>query len=377
LEVPNRVLSVDITSPIDIPAFSTSKIRGYAVKAHDIVAANEAFPFELKVVGCVGVGEECKNKLRQGEAIEVVENAVLPEGADAVIAIEDADQEDDTLKVFSSVAMGEGVYHRGCDIKEGSIVLKKGQVLGSSEIGVLAALGLKQVKVQKIPMIAVFSVGNEVNELSNPLAPGKTYDLNAYSLSAAVMECGAKPVYFGVVSNETEKLTRVLNAALSSSDLVIASGSESTLAEVLDGIAKPGLVVNGAALKPGKTLAAAFVEGKPVFCLPSNPSAALLMYQLFARTLVQRLGGRPASSLKTIIAVAGAKMFGARGSRTFHLVKLEFDEKCRLIAQPVTVSGVSALVEADGFVEIAENEQLIEADSEVAVLLFKGLAGKT
>jgi len=93
--------------------------------------------------------------------------------------------------------------------------------LGSSEIGVLAALGLKQVKVQKIPIIAVFSVGSEVNELSKPPAHGKTYDLNGYSLSTAVMECGAKPVYFGVVDNDESELTRVLKAALASSELAV------------------------------------------------------------------------------------------------------------------------------------------------------------
>jgi len=158
--------------------------------------------------------------------------------------------------------------------------------------------------------------------------------------------------------------------------LVIAIGCESTVAEVLDGLSKSGLVVNGVAVKPGKNFAAAVIEGKLVFCLPSNPSAALLMYQLFIRTLVQRLGGRPSSGLKTVAAFAGAKLFSAKGSRTFQLVKLEFDEQCRLIAQPINSSGVSALVEADGFVEIAENEQFVEVDCGVAVLLFRGLAGK-
>jgi len=376
LEAANRVLAEDVASPIDIPGFNSSKVNGYAVRAQDTAAADEEAPVGLRVVGCVGVGETCKTQLQTGEAVEVSADAVLPEGADSVIALEDADQEDDTLKVFSPVTVGEGVYQRGCDVKAGSMVLEKGQVLGSSEIGVLAALGLKQVKVQKIPIIAVFSVGSEINELSKPLAPGKTYDLNAYSLSTAVMECGAKPVYFGAVANDKAAVTRVLKAALASSDLVVACGGESVVTEALEEMGKPNLVVNGVAMKPGKTFAAAFVEGKPVFCLPSNPSAALLTFQLFARTLVQRLGGRPPSGLKTIVAFAGAKMFSAKGSRTFQLVKLEFDEQCRLIAQPVNAVGVSALVKADGFVEIAENEQFVEVDSEVAVLLFRGLAGK-
>jgi molybdopterin molybdotransferase len=376
LEASNRVLSADVVSPIDIPSFNTATVSGYAVRAQDTLEADEETPLSFKVSDVVTVGEQPKAVIAQGEAVEVALGAVLPQGADAVIDVTDAEREDDTLLVYGAVAAGEGVHKLGSDIKQGSVVLKKGQLLGSSEIGVLASLGFTQIKVLKIPMVAVLSVGSEVCELGKTLSPGQTYDMNAYALSTAVMECGAKPVYFGAAPNDPATLTRVLKAALTSSDLVVVSGGESTVAEILDVLGKPGLVVNGIAVKPGKTFAAAYIEGKPVFCLPNNPSAALLMFQLFARSLVQRLAGRPFSGLKVVSAFAGSKMFSAKGSRTFVTVKLTFDEQCRLIADPVQASGVSALVEADGFVEIAENEQFVEVDSEVAVLLFRGLAAK-
>jgi molybdopterin molybdotransferase len=378
LEAYNRVLSADIASPIDIPSFAASKVNGYALKAEDTSKSSEENATALKVVDSIGVAEIPKASILEGEVVEVAAGAVLPEGADAVIAFEDAQRIDDELQVYGAALAGENMVQKGSDIQKDSVVLGKGQVLGASEIGVLAALGFKQVKVLKIPIVAVFSVGNEVNELGKPLAPGKMFDLNAYSLSTAIMECGAKAVYFGAIPNESASLMRVLKAALASSDMVIACGGESEVAEVAEVLGKSPLVVNAVAVKPGKTTAAAFIDGKPVFCLPSNPSAALLMYHLFARTLVQRLAGRSSSNLKTVPAFAGSKMFSAKSSRTFQLVRLEFDEQCRLIAQPVqSVGAVSALVEADGFVEIAENEQFVDIDQEVPVLLYRGLAGKT
>jgi molybdopterin biosynthesis enzyme len=377
LEAANRTLSVDVASPIDIPGFSVSRVNGYAVKAADVASATDEAPVSLKVVGCIGVGETPQATLSDGEAVEVAVGAVLPEGADAVVAAEDAERTDDELQVYAALSSGENSGMKGSDIQKGSVVLQKGQVLGSSEIGVLAALGLKQLKVQKIPMVAVFTIGEEFSELSKPLTPGKTYDLTSYCISTAVMECGAKPVYFGALPSDSVALVEVLRAALASSDMVITCGKEQVVAEAADIIAKDSTVVCGVAVKPGKNFSAAFVEGKPVLCLPSSPSAALLMYHLFARTLVQRLAGRPPSALKTVAAFAGTKMFSAKGSRNFQLVKLEFDERCRLIAQPVQASGeVSALAEADGFVVLAENEQYIDADDEVAVLLYRGLAGK-
>ncbi len=376
LEAANRVLALDIVSLIDIPAYSTAKVNGYALKVTDTADASEENPVALKVVGCIGADDIPAVPIKAGEAVEVMAGAVLPEGVDVVVAVEDTNRVDNELQIYSVANACENLLGKGSDIKKGTVVLQKGQVLGSSEIGVLSALGYTQVKVQKIPMVAVFSVGSDVNELGKPLALGKMYDLNAYCICTAVMECGAKPVYMGAVAGG-KRLVDVLKAALASCDVVIACGSESFVAEAAETLSKDAVVVNGIAVKPGKTFAAAFVAGKPVFCLPSNPSACLLMYQLFARTVVQRLAGRPPAGLKAVHASAGAKMFGAKGSRSFQLVTLEFDEQCRLIAQPISSAGaVSGLAEADGFVQLGENEQYVEVDQEVAVLLYRGLAGK-
>jgi molybdopterin biosynthesis enzyme len=376
LEAYNRVLGIDVISPLDIPGFTTVAVQGYALRAGDTVAATEDNPAIFKVEGTAAAGEQPKFILSSGEAVEVSAGAILPQGADVVIAVQDGKRDDDILQVYSAVSQGENMHRQGSDIQKGTIVLRKGHVLGSAEIGVLAALGFTYVTVLKFPIVAVFSVGTEVSELGKTLLPGKTFDAATYSICTTVMECGAKPVCLGVVSDDREAITRMLLAATTSADMVVVCSSID-ITEIADSVGKPGVVVNGVAVKPGRQIAVTFIGEKPVFIIPSNPLVALLMFQLFARSLVQRLGGRPVSGLKAVTAYAGSRMFSARGSRTYVLVQLSFDEKYRLIADPLEAAGaITALSGADGFVEIPENKQYIDVDREVIVILFRGSAGK-
>ena len=377
LEAYNRVVGFDVVSPIDLPSFDTSIVNGYAVNASDTLGAEEEQPVKLRIIGYIGSGESSKIKLSKGEAVEIAINALIPEGADAVVSIDDCKLEDDNLQVYAAVNSNANLRRIGSDVKKGTVAVNKGQVLGPSEIGILAALGLKQVKVQKIPVVAVLSVGNTVSELSKALTAGKSYDLNAYVLCTAVIDCGGKPVYFGVVSERKDVVTRILKTAIDSADMVIACSDVPSVLEFADLIGKPGIIVNGVAIKPGKSVAIAYVGEKPLFLLPNNPLAALLTYNLFARSIVQRLAGRPISALRTVVAFAGSKIFSAKGSRTFVMVKLEFDRSCRLIAEPIEAAGpVSSLAETYGFVEIGENEQFVDLDKEVVVTLLRGVADR-
>jgi molybdenum cofactor synthesis domain-containing protein len=383
LEAYNRVLAEDVVSTLDIPPFSRSTVDGYAVKAEDTLGADENQPVTLEIGGVVSVGEQPRVQVGKGEAVEIVTGALIPEGTDAVVMVEDIEQQDSELHVFSPVKANENIMKRGSDIKIGEAVLKKGQLLGSSEIGVLAALGLTKVNVSKIPMVAVLSTGDEVSEAGKPLPPGKIYDINAYSISTAVAESGGKPVYFGVVADDKEALSKALHTALASADMVITSGGVSVgprdyTPQIVDSLGKPGIIVYGIAVKPGKPTTIGFVDDKPVFSLPGHPTSALLIFYLLARPLIQQLAGRPVAPMKMVRAAAGCRMFSAKGRRTFVMVRLMFDKSCRLIAEPVEsgASGaITTLTKADGFVEIPENEQFVDADQEVVVFLFRNVPG--
>ena len=225
---------------------------------------------------------------------------------------------------------------KGADIKTGETVLEVGEVLGSRQVGVLAALGLAKIRVFKVPRVAVLSTGGEVTEPGKKLPAGKIYDINAYSLCAAVSEAGAEPVYMGVVPDEREVLRGVLERALEAADVVVTSGGVSVgpldiIPETVGSLGKPGLVFSGIALKPGKPVTVGLVGEKPVFSFPGHPTSALLTFMLFARPVLQVMCGKEPSELMGVEAVAGSRMFTAKGRRTFVMVRVRREGE-RLVA---------------------------------------------
>ena len=379
LEAYNRVLAEDSKSTLDIPPFSRSTVDGYAVKAQDTFGADENQPAKLKVCGMVSIGETPKVSVANGEAAEIVTGAPIPEGADAVVMVEDTQREDDDLDVFGSVTQNENVMKKGTDIKNGETVLKAGRVLGSREIGVLAALGMAKVSVYVVPTVAVLSTGGEVTEPGKPLPPGKIYDINAYSLCTAVRESGGKPLYAGVVPDEKEELRKALEQALASADMVLTSGGVSVgpkdiIPATVDSLGEPGVFISGIALKPGKPATVALIGKKPIFSFPGHPTSALLNFYLLARPVIQVMAGKSAKEMPSIKAVADRRMFSAKGRRTFIMVTLILDEVKGVVAEPVETGAsgaITTLAKADGFVEIPENQQFIDADEEVRVWLLK------
>jgi putative molybdopterin biosynthesis protein len=381
LDAYNRVLKENAVSTLDIPPFNRSTVDGFAVKAEDTFGAEENQPAKLTVRGTVKIGEPPKIRLVKGEAAEIVTGAPLPEGADAVVMVEDTDREAAELRVYRAVTKDGNVMKRGTDIQKGETALKAGQVLGASEIGVLAALGLTKAKVFKVPMIAVLSTGGEITEPGKQLLAGKIYDINAYSLSTAVRESGGKPVYLGVVPDDKAALRKALEHSLASADMVLTSGGVSVgphdlTPQIVDSLGKPGVLVSGIAVKPGKPTTIALIRKKPVFALPGHPTSALLIFHLFARPVIQLMSGKPAVEAKTVKALAAKRMFQAKGRRTFVMVKLKCAKSGRLVAEPVETGAsgaITTLAKADGFVEIPADQQFVDADEEVTVGLLKGV----
>jgi putative molybdopterin biosynthesis protein len=379
LEAYNRVLKENVISTIDVPAFNRSTVDGYAVKAEDTFNADENQPITLNISGIALTGEQPKNVLANGEAIEIVTGAPIPEGANAVIMLEDTERVDSQLQIYTAIAPYMNIMKKGSDIKTGETILHARQTLGAPEIGTLAALGLTKVRCFKPPIIAILSIGNEITETGKTLIPGKIFDINTYSLSTAIIECGAKPIIFGIVPDDKNALRKTLITAISSADAVITSGGVSIgpydyTPQIVDSLGKPGVVISGIAVKPGKPTTIAFIQNKPIFSLPGNPAAALLMFHILVRPTIFHICGKAPHETRTIRAFAGAKLFSAKGRRTFITVKLALDiEKERLIAEPITeASGaITTLTKADGFIEIPENQQYINKDEEITVKLFR------
>ncbi|MEM0313686.1 MAG: molybdopterin-binding protein [Candidatus Bathyarchaeia archaeon] len=378
LEAFNRVLAEDVVAPLDIPPFNRSIVDGYAVRSEDTYGAEENKPVRLKFIGLVNVGEMPMTSVKPGTAMEIMTGAPMPEGADAVVMAEEAERKGEEVYIYNAVAKDENVMKAGSDIKRGEAVLFAGQLLGAREIGGLAAIGLDRVKVYRMPVVAVLSTGAEVTEPGKPLSPAKIYDINAYSLSAAVTECGGKPFYLGVYQDDPSEIENALKKALETADVVLTSGGVSVgpkdvLPKTLSLLGKPGLIICGIATKPGKPTSVASVNGKPVFSLPGHPTSALLIFNLLVRPFIERLAGRSPTESPKVKARASTRMFSAKGRRTYVTVKLKRDESDRLWAEPVSTGqsgAITTLLRADGYVEIPENQQFIDAGEEIQVSLF-------
>src|SRR4030067_3188720 len=226
------------------------------------------------------------------------------------------------MRSFGAFTRHENGLIMVSDIIKEETVLRAGQTLGSREIGVLAALGMARRKVFVVAKVAVLSSGGEVTEPGRELPPGKIYDINAYSLSAAVLESGGNPIYMGVAPDDETKLRETLKRALSCSDMIITSagvsvGPKDLMPQTVDSLGKPGVVFSGVAVKPGKPTTVALIGGKNVFSLPRHPASALLIFHLLVRLVVQRMSGRASVEPASAKAVAGARMFSAKGRRTF------------------------------------------------------------
>lgn len=382
IEACNRVLAQDVIAALNIPPFNRSTVDGYAVRAEDTFGTDENKPVKLEICGTINVGELSTMSVKSGVAAEIVTGAPIPQGANAVVMVEYTDRKGDELYVYSAVGENENIMKAGSDVRKGETVLKVGQLLGSREIGVLAALGIAKIKVYAMPKVAVFSTGGEVTEPGKRLTSGKIYDINGYALSAAVLENGGKPVFLGVFSDNKSELQAALKQALAFADLVITSGGVSVgpkdiMPQALNELGKPGVIVCGIAVKPGKPTTVASINSKLVFSLPGHPTSSLLLFHLLVRPVLQLMTGREMENTLTVKAFASKRMFPAKGRKTFVMVNLRSDKKTnRLLAEPVLegFSGaITTLAKADGFVEIAENQQFVDAGEKVTVHFFRNI----
>jgi len=379
LDATNRVLAQDVVAAQNVPSFDRSTVDGYAVKAEDTFGAAENRPVTLNFCGTVRIGELPKTTVGKNQAAEIVTGAPIPRGADAVMMVEYTERKAEEIQVYSAVANHENILKAGNDIKEGETILKCGTTLGSREIGVLAALGMGSVEVCRVPRVAVLSTGPELAEPGKKLSPGKVFDINAYSLSSAILESGGEAIYSGVVEDNFSELQRALRKALASADMVVTSGGVSVgpldlMPKAVASLGTPGVIFSGIAIKPGKPTTFAVIDGKPVFSLPGHPTSALLVFHLLVRPAIRLITNRKPEDDLMLEASARARMFSAKGRRTFVMVKLRANESHEILAEPVQrgeSGAISLLARADGFVEIPENVQFVDVNDRVSVHLFR------
>ena len=253
-----RVPAADIIAPGDLPEFRRSTVDGFAVISADTHGASESIPLYLDLAGDIPVGTVAGRPLKSGEAMRVVTGGMIPEGSDAVVMVEHADLIDEkTVEIRRAAARFENLAQVGEDVTRGAVVVPAARPLRPFDIGALMGLGILEVGVFKRPSVAVFSTGAEVVEPDKAPPPGKVRDINKYAVAAGIRQAGGTVTLLPTVTDDRGLLTETIRQSAKSADMVILSGGSSVggmdfTLEAINDSGRPGVLVHGLAVKPGK-----------------------------------------------------------------------------------------------------------------------------
>jgi molybdopterin molybdotransferase len=302
-----RVLGEAVTAGRDVPPFRNSAMDGYAVLAADLVEA-AARPVRLELLEVVGAGSAPRAKVTEGTATKIMTGSPMPEGADAVVKVEDTAEEGGGVIVRARVDAGANVRLPGEDLRAGEVVLAPGRLLRPADIGLLASLSVASVLVRRRPRVAILSTGDELVDVGEPIGPGQIVNSNAYTLAAAVEEAGGVATILGVARDRPEMLRQAYADALDA-DVVLSTGGVSvgSFDYVRRVQAELGVVEKfwRVAQKPGKPLTYGLHGKVPVFGLPGNPVSTLVCFYVYVLPAMRRLMGVERPFLPAAEAVLG------------------------------------------------------------------------
>jgi molybdenum cofactor synthesis domain-containing protein len=365
-----RVLAVRIVAGQDVPPFTRAAMDGYAVRAEDTFGAGPFNPRVLGLVEKVYTGQMPTRPVSRGGCAEIATGAPMPDGADAVVMVEDTEKDEaGQVRVFSPVYPGQNVGRQGADIQAGQDVLAPGDYLTSSRVGAIAALGVDRVEVFAHPRVAILSTGNEIVSPGRALAPGQIYDINRFTLGAIIAEHGAVAVPYPTSADTLDDLDRALDTALAE-DLVIFSGGSSVGERdlILDAIAARGQIVfHGIAVKPGKPTLFGVIDGTPVLGMPGYPTSCLSNSYMLVAPMLRRMARLPEAAPRSIRLPLGQRVVSTTGRHQFYTVRV-----VEGTAMPAfKASGdITSMSQADGYIEIPAQTDIVEKGEMVDVILF-------
>jgi molybdopterin molybdotransferase len=386
LEALDRILAEEIVSEQDIPPFTNSAMDGYAVRAADTAGVGAESPADLRVVADLAAGETPQVGIGAGEAVRIMTGAPLPGGADAVVRFEDTDERHRAAKaapgqvlIYAQVQPGDNVRLAGEDIRRGQVVLPAGRLIRPQEIGLLASLGRPAVRVIRRPRVAILATGDELLEVSEPLAPGKIRSSNEYTNAGLVRRYGGVPIRLGIARDDVADLTAKIRQGLAEGvDLFLTSAGVSVgdYDMVKNVLAAEGEVYFWQVrIKPGKPLAFGIVGGVPLLGLPGNPVAAMVAFEVFARPAILKMAGWTSWRKPTVRAILDEGVANS-GRRHYMRARVYKDgERYRVAVRgsgvEVQGSGIlSSMVWANALLVVPEDVTELPAGTEVEVQML-------
>jgi molybdopterin molybdotransferase len=377
----DRVLAADVIAPYDVPAHDNSAMDGYALRFADLAGAGET---TLTVVGTAFAGRSFSGEVGAGQAVRIMTGAVLPSGADTVVIQEVVRVEDNKVVVPAGQRLAQNTRRAGEDLAYGKPALLAGKWLSPADIGLLASLGLAEVKVRRRLRVAFFSTGDELASLGTPLAPGEVYDSNRYTLWASLTRLGAEVIDMGVVRDDPEALEAALRLAAEQADVILTTGGVSVgeadfIREMMSRLGQVNFWRID--IKPGRPMAFGRIgteRGQAMlFGLPGNPVAVMVNYHQFVVDALRHLMGQnplpPRPAFKVRAASAIKKSPGRREFPRGVVFEEAGEWRVRLAGSQG--SGVlRSMSEANCYIVLTEAQGSVAVGDEVAVEMFEGIA---
>ena len=372
-----RILARDIAAQEYVPDFDRSTVDGFAVRAADTFGCSDAIPAILPLQATVLMGEGANFVLNPGACAAVPTGGAVPGNADSVVMMEyTEDYGDGTIGISKPAAPGMNMIFRGDDVYPGKVILKKGRVLSSADIGALAAIGVVRVPVAKKLTVGVISTGDELVPPEVQPGAGQVRDVNSPMLEAMLTAFGCRVVSYGIVMDDEALLSRRVIQALSECDAVLLSGGSSVgvkdaACRIIESVGT--LLLHGIAIKPGKPTILGKAAGKPIVGLPGHPVAAYFITKLFVQPLLGRLTGRDMTAY-TVTAQVTESISANHGRAQYHCCRL-VRRGGQVYAQPIrSKSGlITTLAGSDGYFCIGRDCEGLPQGAEIQVTITSGV----
>lgn len=369
-----RIAAQDIVSGIDVPHFDKSTVDGYALRCEETFEANDENPAVFEIVGEVKTGEVPDLQIQKGQAARIFTGGYLPQNVNSIVMLENTIEEDGKLYVFKPAKPGENILRKGEDIKKDSIVIKKYQKLEPAQIGVLAAIGKKDVEVFKKIRVGIISTGDEIISQDEKLDSAKIYDVNSFTLYTSCYKEYALPKMYGIVKDDFEALKDALFKALQENDIVLISGGSSVgtydnTLKAIESLKDSKVLVDGVSIKPGKPTIIAKVGTRAIFGLPGHPVSCLFIFNFFVKRFIDIILHQQDTSRK-VLAKMKTSIATSSGRTEFVFVKLHFGDE--ILAEPLygKSGSINLLNNASGYIRVDATKTGIKAGDIVEVILI-------
>lgn len=372
------VLAEDIVAPFDAPVTDRAACDGYAVMTKDIAQASPENPVELRVIDELRAGTVDPTALISGAAIWIASGAPIPRGADAVVALNDTDQGETKVLVQQAVPVGENIIERASDAGAGQVILSKGRRFNAAQVALAASVGRLRVKVHPKPRVVIVSIGDELVEPGQEATPGSVFDANGHALATAAADAGADSFRVSAVPDEHRALREALEDQLVRADIIITTGglSYGEGDTVKDVLAPLGTVrFDNVAMSPGRQLGVGTIgEGTPIFCLPGNPVAAQVAFEIFVRPAIRRMGGWNEIFKGSLLATIDKGWDSPAGRREFARVSITGNPK---EGYQATLNGnpedlyLSQLAKSNALAVVPEDVTKVEPGSRLTCMLLE------